>query len=82
VTERFGSVTVQITVANGKITDVAADSTVRDSRSQQIEARAESALRTEVLAAQSASVSMVTGATYTSQAYLTSLQSALDQAQL
>ena len=44
--------------------------------------RAEPILRAEVLAAQSADVSMVSGATYTSRAYLTSLQSALDQAGL
>jgi len=80
--ERYGSVTVKITVANGTITDVAADSTVGDSRSQQIETRAESALRTAVLTAQSANVSMISGATYTSEAYLTSLQSALDQVKL
>ena len=37
-------------------------------------------LRQEVVAAQSAHVSNVSGATYTSQAYLSSVQSALDQA--
>ena len=36
----------------------------------------------ETLDAQSASISMVSGATYTSQGYLQSLQSALDQAGL
>jgi len=39
-------------------------------------------LRSEVLSSQSARVSTVGGATYTSDAYLTSLQSALDQAGL
>lgn len=82
VSERYGSVAVQITVSNGTITDVAANSSVGDSRSQQIEARAEKLLRTSVLTAQSAKVSMISGATYTSQAYLKSLQSALDQAHL
>lgn len=82
VSERYGSVAVQITVANGTITDVAANSSVGDSRSQQIEARAEKLLRASVLTAQSAKVSMISGATYTSQAYLKSLQSALDQAHL
>ncbi|MDJ0320895.1 FMN-binding protein [Pseudarthrobacter sp. PS3-L1] len=82
VSERYGSVAVQITVTNGTITDVAANSSVGDSRSQQIEARAEKLLRTSVLTAQSAKVSMISGATYTSQAYLKSLQSALDQAHL
>ncbi len=37
-------------------------------------------IRAEVLAADSADVSTIGGATYTTEAYLTSLQSALDQA--
>ncbi|MCU1572106.1 MAG: FMN-binding domain protein [Micrococcaceae bacterium] len=81
-TERFGTVTVKVTVADGKITDVSADMTARDSRSQQINTRAAALLRTEVLSAQSADVTMISGATYTSDAYLTSLQAALDQAGL
>ncbi len=39
-------------------------------------------LRNEVLAAQSAKVNVISGATYTSEAYLYSLQSALDQLHL
>jgi uncharacterized protein with FMN-binding domain len=39
-------------------------------------------LHDEVLASQSANVSNVSGATYTTQAYLSSVQSALDQAGL
>jgi uncharacterized protein with FMN-binding domain len=81
-TERFGTVAVKVTVAGGKITDVSADMTARDSRSQQINTRAAALLRTEVLSAQSADVTMISGATYTSDAYLTSLQAALDQAGL
>jgi len=80
---RFGSVQVQITVAAGAITDVTAlKLTDADGRSVQISNRAAPVLRQEVLAAQSARVSTVSGATYTSEAYLTSLQSALDQAGL
>lgn len=80
---RFGSVQVQITVAGGAITDVTAlKLTDADGRSVQISNRAAPVLRQEVLAAQSAQVSTVSGATYTSDAYLTSLQSALDQAGL
>jgi uncharacterized protein with FMN-binding domain len=48
----------------------------------QISNRAAPILRDEVLAAQSASVANVSGATYTTRAYLSSLQSALDQAGL
>lgn len=80
---RFGSVQVQITVTAGSITDVTAlKLTDADGRSVQISNRAAPVLRQEVLSAQSAQVSTVSGATYTSEAYLTSLQSALDQAGL
>ncbi len=80
---RYGNVQVQITVSNGTITDVAAlQLTDQDSRSVSISNRAAPVLRQEVLAAQSANVQGVSGATYTSEAYLTSLQSALDQAGL
>jgi uncharacterized protein with FMN-binding domain len=80
---RFGDVQVQIAVANGSITDVIAlHLTDADGRSVQISNRAAPVLRQEVLSAQSADVQMVSGATYTSEAYLTSLQSAIDQAGL
>jgi uncharacterized protein with FMN-binding domain len=78
---RWGPVQVQITVADGSITDVAVvqypDSNGKD---QQINARALPILIQETLEAQSASIDMVSGATYTSDGYVTSLQSALDQA--
>ena len=78
---RWGDVQVQVTISGGTITDVTAlQLTDHDGRSIQISNRAEPVLRDEVLQAQSASVAMVSGATYTSAAYLQSLQSALDQA--
>jgi uncharacterized protein with FMN-binding domain len=83
VNTRFGSVQVQITVSGGQITDVAAlQLTDTDRRSIQISNRAAPVLRSEVLQSQSANVSNVSGATYTSDAYLQSLQSAIDQAGL
>jgi uncharacterized protein with FMN-binding domain len=83
VNTRFGSVQVQITVAGGAITDVTAlQLTDHDRRSASISSRAAPILRSEVLDAQSANVSNVSGATYTSDAYLQSLQSAIDQAGL
>ncbi len=83
VQTRFGPVQVQITVANGSITDVTAlQLTDKDQRSVSISNRAAPVLRQEVLAAQSANVQGVSGATYTSDGYLSSLQSALDQAGL
>ena len=78
---RFGDVQVQVTIAGGTITDVTAlQLTDSDGRSVQISNRAAPILRQEVLASQSADVANVSGATYTSNAYLSSLQSALDQA--
>lgn len=83
VSTRYGNVQVQITVSGGSITDVTAlQLTDSDSRSVQISNRAAPVLRQEVLAAQSANVDSVSGATYTSDGYLKSLQSALDQAGL
>jgi uncharacterized protein with FMN-binding domain len=83
VSTRFGDVQVAITVSGGTIADVTAlKLTDHDRRSVQISNRAAPILRDEVLASQSASVANVSGATYTTRAYLTSLQSALDQAGL
>jgi uncharacterized protein with FMN-binding domain len=78
---RYGPMQVEIVVSGGKITDVKAlQLTDSDPRSQQISNDAAPVLRSEVLAAQSASVATVSGATFTTEGYLTSLQSALDKA--
>jgi uncharacterized protein with FMN-binding domain len=78
---RFGPVQVQVTITNGKVTDVAALELPFDrSRSAQISQYAEPILRSEALQAQSAEIDLVSGATYTSIAYTQSLQAALDQA--
>jgi uncharacterized protein with FMN-binding domain len=83
VETRFGAVQVQITVQSGKITDVTAlQLTDAERKSIQISNRAAPLLRTEVLAAQSADVQTISGATVTSDAYLSSLQAALDAANL
>jgi uncharacterized protein with FMN-binding domain len=74
---------IEIVVADRKITDVKAlQLTNQGGRSVQISNYAAPILRKEVLAAQSAKVSSVGGATYTSDGYLSSLQSALDKANL
>jgi uncharacterized protein with FMN-binding domain len=78
---RFGNVQVEVVISGGKITDVKAlHLTDAEGRSVQISNYAAPILRQEVLASQSATVSNVSGATYTADAYLSSLQSALDQA--
>jgi len=78
---RWGDVQVSVTISGGAITDVTAlQLTNADSRSVQISNHAAPILQQEVIASQSANVSFVSGGTYTSQAYLSSVQSALDQA--
>jgi uncharacterized protein with FMN-binding domain len=78
---RYGPVQVQITVAGGVITDVKAlQLTNAEQRSIEISNEAAPILRSEVLKAQSANVATVSGATFTTEGYLTSLQSALDKA--
>ena len=83
VQTRFGAVQVQITVKSGSITEVEAlQLTDDDRKSIQISNRAAPLLRAEVLAAQSADVQTIGGATVTSDAYLSSLQAAIDAANL
>jgi uncharacterized protein with FMN-binding domain len=78
---QYGDVQVSVTISGGKITDVKALKLTDDGgRSVQISSRAAPMLRSEVLSAQSAKVDSVSGATYTTQGYLTSLQAALDSA--
>jgi uncharacterized protein with FMN-binding domain len=76
----FGTVQVQVTFANGKITDIQPVQMPNfDFHSQQVSQYAAPRLRSEVLAAQSAQINSISGATYTSYGYAQSLQSALDQ---
>jgi uncharacterized protein with FMN-binding domain len=77
----YGNVELSIVVSGGKITDVKVlDSPSEHSRSVQINNGALPKLRSEALAAQSASIDTVSGATYTSSGYKLSLQSAIDRA--
>lgn len=80
-TFQYGSLSVTVTISDGKITKVT-ENLVEDGsgRTQQIDSYAVPELRQEVLSAQSSSISMISGATFTSSAYQSSLQSALDQA--
>ncbi|KPI16381.1 FMN-binding domain protein [Actinobacteria bacterium OK074] len=83
VQTRYGAVQVQVTVENGKLTEVTALSYPQGNpRDQQINSYAVPELRREALAAQSAQIDTVSGATYTSDGYRQSLQSALDSAGL
>ncbi len=72
---------VRIVMTGGRLTDVTAvHLTDSSSRSVSISAYAAPILRREALAAQSARIDTVSGASYTSQGYIQSLQSALDLA--
>lgn len=72
---------VAITVSGAKITKITVvKQTDTGSESQQIDASAIPRLTAEALAAQSASIDAVSGASYTSAGYVKSLQSAIDQA--
>jgi uncharacterized protein with FMN-binding domain len=75
---QYGPVQVQITVTGSKITAVNELEQPDDS----IASNAISQLDSETLSAQSASIQAVSGATYTSNGYISSLQSAVDQAGL
>ncbi len=71
---------MQVTISNGQITSVSALQLPTGGRSGQISNYVEPILSSEALTAQSANIDIVSGATYTSEAYAQSLQSALDQA--
>jgi uncharacterized protein with FMN-binding domain len=78
---RWGPVQVQILVKGGKLTKVTVlQQPNGNPRDQEINDYALPILVQDTLNAQSANIDMVSGATVTSTGYLTSLQSALDQA--
>jgi uncharacterized protein with FMN-binding domain len=84
ITTPYGDVQVQITVSNGRVTDVQAPLLPNDrTRSVEINQAAGPILHDEALkaaSAQPAQIDTVSGATYTSEAYVQSLQSAIDSA--
>jgi len=78
---QFGDTQVKVTISGGKITDVQALQLPFDrQRSAEISQYAAPQLHDEVLQAQSAQIDSLSGATYTSDSYAQSVQSALDQA--
>jgi len=80
---RWGVVQVRITVESGRITASEAVRYPNDNgHDQEVNAYALPILAQEVVAAQSASIDAVSGATVTSNGYVESLQSALDAAHL
>ncbi|MBM6404701.1 FMN-binding protein [Phycicoccus sp. CSK15P-2] len=83
VQTRYGPVQVEITVSGGKITEsVVTQVPWNDHHDQQINSYAVPILNEEAVRTQSADIDMVSGATFTSDGYVRSLQSAIDQANL
>jgi len=79
----YGELAVRVTVTGSRITNVTVPALqTAEPFSQQLSEQAIPLLRSQVLAADSASINGVSGATFTSQAYATSLQAALDKLHL
>lgn len=77
----YGNVQVQVSVANGQISDVVfLDHPQHHRESIQINSEAMPQLTSEAIQSQSAPVDAISGATYTSQAFNQSLASAISQA--
>jgi uncharacterized protein with FMN-binding domain len=74
----YGAVQVEAVFTNGKLTDIKVLQVPDESsRDQQIASFAVPQLKSEALSAQSANIDAVSGATFTSDGYIQSLQSAL-----
>lgn len=80
VSEPWGPFQVQVVISNGTITNVSVVESPGDRHSRQINNQAVPMLTQATVADQASSVDMVSGATWTSDSYATSLQSALDKA--
>jgi len=79
----YGLIQVRTTITNGRIANVEFLNYPNDrSTSIEINSVAMPILRSEAIAAQSANVDIVTGATDTSHAFIESLRSALNQAKV
>jgi uncharacterized protein with FMN-binding domain len=77
---QFGDVQVRITVTSGRITDVSALQMPTDrARSAEITQYVTPVLRSEVIQAQSARIDVISGATFTSEAYAESVDDAMRQ---
>lgn len=80
-TTQYGPMQVQLTLTGQRITKVTVlQRTNTGTESNQIDAFAIPKLTSETLAAQSARIDAVSGASYTSAGYIKSLQSAVDKA--
>jgi hypothetical protein len=79
----YGELSVVVTVRGSQITNISVPVLrTAEPYSQQLAVQALPMLKSEVLSAHSAHINAVSGATYTSQAYAASIQSALDKLHL
>lgn len=76
----YGAMQVEVVISGGSIADVYWVQLPQDQRSLRINDQAAPILVAEALEAQSASVDSVSGASFTSEGFRQSLQSALDEA--
>ncbi|WP_434318500.1 FMN-binding protein [Leifsonia sp. P73] len=80
VDTRYGPVQVKVTFEGTKITAIDAIQYPTESgRDQEINSQAIPMLQQEAMSSQSAKIDTISGATYTSEGYIQSLQSAIDQ---
>ena len=77
----WGDVQVKITVASGKITQITVLKHPTGGKSDEINSRSLPTYKQEALAAQSANINQVSGATETYKGFTGSLQSAINQAE-
>ncbi|MEK1424792.1 FMN-binding protein [Limosilactobacillus fermentum] len=77
----WGDVQVKITVASGKITQITVLKHPTGGKSDKINSRSLPTYKQEALAAQSANINQVSGATETYKGFTGSLQSAINQAE-
>jgi FMN-binding domain len=76
----YGVLDVKVTADGSRITDVSVPLLqTAEPTSQQISTEAIAMLRTEALSAQGGRIDAISGATYTSEAYIQSLQAAIDK---
>ena len=80
---RYGDVQVKVIITDGKITDVQALQLPTDrAESAYISSQVGPWLHDEVIQAQSAKIDIISGATYTSESYAQSVETALQQAHM
>ncbi len=80
---QYGDIQVQAIIKGGKITDIKfLQFPTGGGHTAEVTAMAEPALKQEAIQAQSANVSIVSGATQDTEGFIQSLQSALDQAKI